>query len=100
MAITALLGFGTGGFLGVMPQLAAEMLDGKESLPLRFGVMYSAFGLCACAAPYWSLPRNAATLSSNLYLFSVSAALLLGFLYLLVRPVRTGSPVSQALSRW
>lgn len=100
MAITALLGFGTGGFLGVMPQLAAEMVDGRESLPLRFGVMYSAFGLCACAAPYWSLSRNAATLSSNLYLFSVSAALLLGFLYLLIRPVRTGSPVSQALSRW
>lgn len=100
LAMLALLGFGTGGFLGVMPQLAAEMVDGKESLPLRFGVMYSAFGLCACAAPYWSLPRNAGTWTSNVFLLSVSAALLLGFLYLLIRPVRTGSCVSQALSRW
>ncbi|MCC6264720.1 MAG: MFS transporter [Bryobacterales bacterium] len=100
LAMLALLGFGTGGFLGLMPQLAAEMVDGKESLPLRFGVMYSAFGLCACAAPYWSLPRNAGTWSSNVFLLSVSAALLLGFLYLLIRPVRTGSCVSQALSRW
>ena len=99
LAMLALLGFGFGGFLGVMPQLAAEMIDGKVSLPLRFGIMYSAFGLCACAAPYWSSPRNMDAFG-NIFLLTLSAAMLLGFLYLLIRPVRTGSSVSQALSRW
>ncbi len=100
LAMLALTGFGFGGFLGLMPQLATEMLDARVSLPLRFGIMYSAFGLCACAAPYWSLPRTGGSFSWNLFLLSLSAAMLLGFLYLLIRPVRTGSCVSQALSRW
>lgn len=100
MAMLALLGFGGGGFLGLMPQLSAEMLDSQESLPLRFGVMFSAFGLCASTTPFWLNPRHTETLAGSISILALNTALLLGFLYLLARPARTGSCVSQALSRW
>jgi hypothetical protein len=100
MAMLALLGFGCGGFLGLMPQLSAEMLGSQESLPLRFGVMFSAFGLCASTTPFWLNPRHTETLAGSISILALNTALLLGFLYLLVRPARTGSCVSQALSRW
>src|SRR5690606_443584 len=100
MAMLALLGFGCGGFLGLMPQLSAEMLNSQESLPLRFGVMFSAFGLFASTTPFWSHLRHADTLVASISILALSTALLLGFLYLLVRPARTGSFVSQALARW
>ncbi|MDZ7640101.1 MAG: MFS transporter [Bryobacterales bacterium] len=100
MAMLALIGFGFGGFLGLMPQLAAEMVDGRESLALTFGIMNSAFGLWVFAAPFWLHEQRPETLLGSVSLLTVSAAFLLGFVYLLLRPAKTGSCVSQALSRW
>lgn len=100
LAALALIGFGLGGFLGLMPQLAGEMLDHSHSLPLAFGMMFSAFGLCAFAAPYWLAAQRPETLLGQISLLAISSALLVGFLYLLVRPATAGTVVSQAVSRW
>jgi hypothetical protein len=100
LSTVALVGFGFGGFLGLMPQLAGEMLDHRQSLPVAFGMMFSAFGLCAFAAPFWLTAQRPDTLLGQVSLLAASTALLVGFLYLLVRPATAGSPVSQAISRW
>lgn len=100
LSTLALVGFGFGGFLGLMPQLAGEMLDHRHSLPVAFGVMFSAFGLCAFAAPFWLTAQRPDTLLGQVSLLAASTALLVGFLYLLVRPTTAGSPASQAISRW
>lgn len=100
MAMLGVIGFGFGGFLGLMPRFAMEMLDRRESPMLRFAIVYSALGLCGTIVPFWlSLPQ-VETFTGNLSRLSFTAALLLGFLYLLLRPIRTGSTVSEALLRW
>ncbi|MCZ2153029.1 MAG: MFS transporter [Bryobacterales bacterium] len=100
MASLGVIGFGLGGFLGLMPQFAAEMLDRRESATLRFAISFSALGLCGTIAPFWLNVAEPGTLAGNLSQLSFVAALLLGFFYLLLRPIRTGSTVSDALSRW